>query len=259
MTIMFDSVTPGDIPADAEMVAGYASGTYAGSRYWGAPGAWERFATRRKVRIATSAAHTGLDIDALDVENGDATPDQAPGWIIRQRALGYFRPTIYCEVSARGAVENACAHAGFALGQHYDLWVAHYRSSAAKAPWCEAGAVATQFANASTSGGHFDLSLVVDPEWPRRSAQPQPHPPEPIPTTEDDDMPRIRIPVDANGNDHDASGNPIGPELYFVDGWWTEITNERERDELVAAGAVVSHASPFVIELETTRTPHKPR
>src|SRR5581483_10825841 len=74
---MYDSVTAWQIPPDAPAVAGYVDGMYC----WSAQD-WARFPNALKVTIATSAAHDAM---VLDVERWDATPDEAPGWIARQR------------------------------------------------------------------------------------------------------------------------------------------------------------------------------
>lgn len=151
-TTMYDSVTAADIPADAPMVAGYANGIYAWSQ-----ADWERFATPRKVLITVTADYNGADV--LDVENGDATPADCNAWIHARQNAGYWAPTIYCEASAVPAVRQACA------GLTYALWVAHYTGT----PHQEPSAVATQYADPATSGGHYDLSLVADDGWPYRT------------------------------------------------------------------------------------------
>lgn len=190
---MHDSVTARDIPSDAEMVAGYIDGKYA----WSAAD-WARFPHAAKVRIAVRASTN--DGDVLDVEPGDATPAQAAGWIRMRQAAGYFRPTIYTLFSWVDQVHVACK------GLDYDLWVAHYTGK----PHNEAGAVATQYADPATSGGHFDLSLVVDDGWPHRTA---PHPPNPPhPPEEDDDMAKLLHPTEGPdaGTQFVWSGGTIG-------------------------------------------------
>lgn len=151
MRLMYDSVTATDIPRTASMVAGYVSGPYA----WSASD-WARFKGVPQVRIATQASHNVGN--CLDVERGDATPEQAPGWVKKRRAAGED-PTVYCnELNGWPAVRRAF-HDQKIAEPHY--WVARY-DGVAQIP---SGAVAKQYRNATTSGGHYDLSIVAD-FWP---------------------------------------------------------------------------------------------
>lgn len=150
MRFMYDSVTASDIPASAQMVAGYVSGPY----QWSAAD-WARFPDAVHVPIATHA-----DVDdgiVLDVEQGDATPDQAPGWVTMRRKAG-IDPTVYCGQFSWLAVQAAFRTAGVDQ-PHY--WIAHYDNAAVLPD----GAVAKQYANPGLSGGHYDLSIVAD-DWP---------------------------------------------------------------------------------------------
>ena len=45
--------------------------------------------------------------DCLDIENGDATPDAAPGWTVRRRQAGHTWVTNYCSESDYNAVVAA--------------------------------------------------------------------------------------------------------------------------------------------------------
>jgi hypothetical protein len=150
MRRLYDSVTARDIPSFAQMVAGYVSGPYAWS-----PADWALFPNAVKVRIATEAnVHDG---HVLDVETGDATPAQAPEWVVARRAAG-VDPTVYCSLSAWPAVRQAFA-AQRVPEPHY--WIAAY-DNVTDIP---AGAVAHQYIDPPGSGGHFDLSVVAD-YWP---------------------------------------------------------------------------------------------
>lgn len=147
---MYDSVTATDIPLSAELVAGYCDGPYA----WSAAD-WHRFAQATCVRITITAAAN--DGHVLDVETGDATPAQAPGWVLMRRAAG-VTPSVYMNASTWPAVRDAFA------AQHVDeppYWVAAYDGD----PHIPPGAVAHQWVNQPGSGGHYDLSTVAD-YWP---------------------------------------------------------------------------------------------
>ena len=159
MATMYDSVDPTKIPKDAEIVAGYVNGHW--PTYNRLPGL---FPNAQLVSIAVTA---DADAMVLDVEAGDATPDQAPAWITRQRARG-GDPTIYCSrASMWPAVKSACALAGV-VPPHY--WIADYTDHEHLLP----GSVATQW----TDAGPYDIS-VTDGTWP---ATKPPAPPAPTPT-----------------------------------------------------------------------------
>jgi hypothetical protein len=89
-TVMFDSVTVMDIPKRAPAVAGYVDG------------AWKTFHMLRtthphawRLPIAVFAEH---DAVCLDIENGDARPEEAPDWIRRQHKRGIRHPVPYSSV-----------------------------------------------------------------------------------------------------------------------------------------------------------------
>lgn len=145
--LMYDAVTPSNIPTNAEMVAGYVDGRFA----W-KPSDWARFPNAVHVTIAVfPSTNNGV---VLDVEQGDATPQQAPGWVRMRRAAG-VDPTVYCSESAWPSVRAAFNAAGVPQ-PHY--WVAAYPGEGAVVP---AGAVAHQYQDT----GLVDLSVVAD-YWP---------------------------------------------------------------------------------------------
>lgn len=166
MRTMYDSITAADIPATATIVGGYVNGTF----QWSAAD-WARFPNAVHVRFATRAGVN--DGNVLDIERGDATPAEAPGWVTMRRAAG-IDPSVYCNTSDWPAVRAAFAAAGVPE-PHY--MVAHY-DGVANIP---AGAVAKQYINDPASGGHYDLTCVAD-HWPGIDPTP-PTPPQ------EDDMP----------------------------------------------------------------------
>lgn len=158
---MYDSDVASDIPADAQLVAGYVD-------IWTAAD-WARFPNAVKVRIARNVNESG---DVLDVESGDAQPSQAPSWVLWQRNSFHADPTIYVSESAWQSVRDAFA-AQHVPEPHY--WIASYQLP--NDPSIPAGAIAHQYASPSYgSGGHWDLSNVVD-YWPGVDPEPQPPPP----------------------------------------------------------------------------------
>jgi hypothetical protein len=159
-----------DFPTAAK-IAGYVNGTYAWSQ-----AEWSLFPHADHVTISvTASANAG---DVLDVERGDATPDQAAGWIAMRKANGLYRPTIYCSRSVIPAVRAGTGK--YILGKDYDIWVADYTGQPHEvaAPGNPpATCAATQYE--STAG--WDASVVFDPAWPHRSAPVTPKPPAPQP------------------------------------------------------------------------------
>jgi hypothetical protein len=151
---MYDSIDPSKIPADAQIVAGYTSG------HWVTfPTLAAKFPNAVLVSIAVNAAH---DADVLDVEAGDATPMDAPGWSLRQAANDRV-PTIYCSQSVWPAVVEAFQSTHVPLPLY---WMAHY-DGAATLP---AGCVAKQYTdgqlhNAPNNVPGCDTSIVAD-YWP---------------------------------------------------------------------------------------------
>lgn len=157
MTSMFDSVSIDQIPSNADAVAGYTSG------FWPTfVPLCQRFPKARHVSIAIAASH---DAEVLDCEAGDASPDQAPAWVIRQLHRGVHRPVVYCSVSAVGQVLAALRAAGIQRGQ-VRLWTAHYTFRPhICSPACGNGmpttADATQWTDRAL-GRNLDESLCAD-------------------------------------------------------------------------------------------------
>jgi len=148
-----------DFP-NAQMVAGYLTGQYA----WTAA-EWALFPRASHVTIATTAGANAGDV--LDVETGDASPDQCQGWISLRKRSGLYRPTIYCSLAIVPAVRQGTGP--YILGRDYDLWVADWDGTSTPVYPL---AVAKQDRNTAS----YDVSAVYDDLWPRRSV---PVPPKP--------------------------------------------------------------------------------
>ena len=117
MITMFDAIDVSLIPSDAQAVAGYTSGR------WPTYGTLvTRFPRAHVLSIAIDAAH---DADCLDIEQGDAVPEQAAGWTARQLARGITRPCLYASVSVMPRILGAMRAAGVSRGS-LRLWSAHY-------------------------------------------------------------------------------------------------------------------------------------
>ena len=114
--IMYDAVDPANIPPDAQLIAGYTDGHYANLDQMRA-----RFPHAAIVKITVFASdNTG---DVLDVEQGDATPDQAPTWVLQRRHAGHPAPAVYCNQDTWPAVIAAFRTAGVPDPL---WWIAHY-------------------------------------------------------------------------------------------------------------------------------------
>jgi peptidoglycan hydrolase-like protein with peptidoglycan-binding domain len=114
---MFDDVDAHLLPADAYAYAGYLDGYYANFAQVKAA-----HPQAHLVGIVTRACDDG---EALDVEPGDATISQVPGWLRRQRTRGAARPIVYVSAGNAQQMINTLAGAGFSRPA-YRLWSAHY-------------------------------------------------------------------------------------------------------------------------------------
>jgi hypothetical protein len=129
---MYDSTNVDNIPSDAEAVAGYVNGAFENFNEL-----VRRFPHAKHLSIAVSSSH---DAHCLDIENGDATPADAPGWVRRQHARGIKRPVVYANTSTIGIVVNALTHDDIKRDE-YLVWTAHYTDT----PHIEPGSDATQW------------------------------------------------------------------------------------------------------------------
>ncbi len=163
MRIMYDSVTPTDIPASAQMVAGYVDGAYA----WPDSG-WKRFPSARKVGITMGSGTLGADV--ADVENGDYTPATAAAWL-KAKIARDGHGALYFSRGLFGAVHAATVAAGIS-DDHWTVWAADWTGAEHVLP----GTYATQYDHPPHSGGHFDLSAVAD-YWPGVDPPPAVAPP----------------------------------------------------------------------------------
>ena len=117
MITMFDSVTASALPAGDFAYAGYVNGRFANI-----PQIRARFP---RADILSIAVFASADADCLDIEQGDATPAQAAGWVARQLSRGAARPCLYASVSTMNQVVAAMNAAGVPRSQ-LRLWSAHY-------------------------------------------------------------------------------------------------------------------------------------
>jgi len=179
---LYDSITAPDIPLNATMVAGYLDGFFAWPQSY-----WSIFPNAIKVEIVVSASTNAGQV--LDVENGDAFPWEAPGWCQMRREAGQD-PTIYTNYSNWAPTVTEFVLRGIPLP---NWWIAYWDGN----PQLISGTIATQYANPTFTGGHYDLSVVAD-FWPGVDKEDEMTP------DEHNALMFLRnwvnVPVDANGN-----------------------------------------------------------
>lgn len=159
MRIMYDSINPNDLPSGADLYAGYDDGNWPDASTIQA-----KFAGKTVIRITTNSSDN--EGDCLDVENGDASPIEAPAWVSQRRSSGLSNPLVYCAASNWQNVINAFN------AQQIDepsYWIAAYPGTGANIP---PGAVAHQYQDI----GPYDVSVVVD-YLPGIDPAPTPNPP----------------------------------------------------------------------------------
>ena len=149
---MRDSTRPDLIPADTPITAGYIDGantavTAAWAAAWAGP-----LAGSLKVRISAVGSNDG---HVLDVEQGDATPQMAPGWAKMRRAAGLSQVTVYVNRSNIQAVRDQFAAQGVAPPLY---WIATLDGT--QIP-LGGDIIACQY----TQQGGYDQSTVAD-YWP---------------------------------------------------------------------------------------------
>lgn len=154
---MFDTVTPDQIPAVAEAVAGYVGGAWPTYQ-----GLLTSHPHAKHLSIAVAADESA---DCLDVEKGDATIAQAPPWLQspKAKAANTLKPVLYTSLSQAEELVRACAAAGIPRSG-YLLWTAHWtKTPHLCGPECGLGftghADATQYDNRAL-GRNLDVSLV---------------------------------------------------------------------------------------------------
>lgn len=166
--IMYDSTTARDIPQGARMVAGYIDGRYAWSN-----ADWALHSRARQVSITVGSGT--LDADVADCENGDYSPAQGVAWAKRKIARD-GHASLYFSLAALGAI-GAEVKAQGVNPAHLSFWIADWDGR----PVIPAGATAKQYIDPPGSGGHYDLSVVLD-YWPGVDPPPAPGPtPQPTP------------------------------------------------------------------------------
>jgi hypothetical protein len=179
---MWDDITVSTLPTGGSYAyAGYVDGlwpTYSAIK--------ARFPGHRLVSVAVFASDNA---ECLDIENGDASISEAPGWFERQVARGVYRPIFYIQASNVKALEQVLAAHHIARSA-YRIWTAHY---AGKAHLCAprscgyglSEADGTQWTKTAL-GLNLDRSLLLPNFFdPRPAPKPPVNPPPAVPTWEE--------------------------------------------------------------------------
>jgi len=161
--LMRDSTNLKDIPIHGtDLVAGYVNGNF--------------IATEEDFARFPGIPHVHIDVlgtaperaGVLDFEEGNpSTAEDCVIWAKRRRAAFPHRyaPVIYCDRSHLTPLFNAMKTAGLHIERDFRLWIATLDGT--KTVDDMTGVTAVQFAGADMTGGHFDESIVHDPEWHR--------------------------------------------------------------------------------------------
>lgn len=121
MITMLDSVSVAALPDGPYAYAGYVDGFF---------NTWVKLRMRfPSSDLLSIAVFPQDDADCLDIETGDARPDQAAAWVLRQFANGAERPCLYASVSVMNTVVEGILAAGIDRGR-LRLWSAHYGNGA---------------------------------------------------------------------------------------------------------------------------------
>lgn len=151
--LMCDSTDINDIPQWADLIGTYCTGSYA------VPFETVRakFPRQALVRINTNAdpAHG----NCLDVESGDAGPDQAPAWYDARLKAGIKYLAIYCNRSNLAAVAKAMG----SRDCHY--WLSTLDGSLPVIYDTIKLDAVQAFGQKMLAGRHMDLSVVWSADW----------------------------------------------------------------------------------------------
>lgn len=156
MRIMCDSVSVGDLPANATMIAAYANGRYANYVT-----ARARFPRAIVLGVSVNADHAQM-AHVLDIERGDASPASFFAWASAMANQGVRRPTAYCSRSTIPSILALRPHPSIVV----DVWAADWTGHPHTFTEPGANIVAVQYsAPGHGSAGHYDVSAVWDDTW----------------------------------------------------------------------------------------------
>jgi hypothetical protein len=118
---MYDTIYNNQFPANAEAYAAYVDGGLGNQ-----PNYAYIVNTFPKAQHVSISLSSGVNADALDVEEGAATAGEFPAWCARQRSRGIQRPIVYASVSAMQDSILPVLSANKIARSTVRLWTAHY-------------------------------------------------------------------------------------------------------------------------------------
>ncbi len=159
--VLRDSINAPLIPRDTPVVAGYGDGSWLWSPSWLDGSNWfDLFPNAVRLSIVVFAPDAG---DILDVESGDASPAEVPGWVRRFNRPHRRAATIYCNRDTWAPVVMALYTAGIdPQGPAVDYWIATLDGT------LDVGIVAggkRPVAVQVWDTGDYDQSVILDPTW----------------------------------------------------------------------------------------------
>lgn len=148
MATMYDSTRPWLIPNSAQYIAIYYNGAYAADRAK-VQAQYPRARIFTIDVLGTAAAQCGI----ADVETGDMTPADVPGWVDERLAAGpNFLARLYSNLSTWPAVKAEVAKLSAAARQH----VVYFVANPTGAPHIVPGSDGTQY----EWGSEWDASEI---------------------------------------------------------------------------------------------------
>jgi hypothetical protein len=118
---MYDAIADDQFPPGAAAYAAYVDGDLANQ-----PNYSYIVSAFPKAEHLSITLFPDKDADALDIENGAATPESAASWYERQKARGIARPALYADVSTMESDVVPVITAAKIARATVRLWTAHY-------------------------------------------------------------------------------------------------------------------------------------
>lgn len=143
---VYDSVNVAAIPADAKVILGYVDGSdpeIAGNY----AAVVKRFPHAHIVSVTTTGRNPAM---MCDCEKYDLTPAMVRTWALRRLYSGPW-PLVYSNVSTKPSIFPEM------VGIPWSWWAADWTGT----PHLVPDSSATQYANPATSGGDYDVSIML--------------------------------------------------------------------------------------------------
>lgn len=151
MRKMYDT-TDDTAPAGADLYAGYVNGRYQ---------SYKKLKAQYPNKVVVSIDvlnHPGV-AQVLDIEAGDATPNEAPAWFDASLKAGIHRPTLYFSSSYAGEIKSYMGN------RKFDAWIAEYGPKLHASSDAQMNIVAWQKTDHGPNGENIDISDVFDDTW----------------------------------------------------------------------------------------------